>query len=99
MITGIVYVAYATLLCGGPKGQTVGMMAVGVRVSCAADGTHDVLGVRASIRAGHCSEQVLRVIGVVTIILGLVWLLDMLFPLCGTARRTRRCTTRSSKRS
>ena len=54
------------------------MMAVGVRV--VRDGTHDALGYgRAFWRA--LVEQFLRILGTVTIILGLIWLLDMLFPL------------------
>jgi uncharacterized RDD family membrane protein YckC len=85
VVTGVLFLVYATILCGGARGQTVGMMAVGVRV--VRQGTHDVLGFgRAFGRA--LTEQVLRLIGVVTVILGLVWLLDMLFPLWDTKRQT-----------
>ncbi len=42
LITGLLYVVYGTLLCGSPRGQTVGMMAVGVRA--VREGSLEVLG-------------------------------------------------------
>jgi uncharacterized RDD family membrane protein YckC len=85
LITAVAFVAYATILYGGVRGQTVGMMAVGVRV--VRDGTHDALGYgRAFWRA--LAEQFLRILGTVTIILGLIWLLDMLFPLWDSKKQT-----------
>jgi uncharacterized RDD family membrane protein YckC len=85
IITAAVFVVYATILYGGRRGQTVGMMAVGVRV--VRDGSHDALGYgRAFLRA--FVEQFLRALGVVTIILGLIWLLDMLFPLWDKKNQT-----------
>jgi uncharacterized RDD family membrane protein YckC len=85
LITGVAFIVYATVLCGGARGQTVGMMAVGVRV-VRAEG-HDVLGYgRALWRA--FVEQFLRILGTVTFILGIVWLLDMLFPLWDKKRQT-----------
>jgi uncharacterized RDD family membrane protein YckC len=85
LITAVVFVVYATVLCGGPRGQTVGMMAVGVRV--VRDEAHDVLGYgRAFWRA--LVEQVLRILGTVTLILGVLWLLDMLFPLWDKKKQT-----------
>jgi uncharacterized RDD family membrane protein YckC len=71
LITLILAVIYSTVLIGGPRGQSVGMMAVGVRA--VRDG--------AGAPAGHSKafwrsllEQVLRF----TVI---VWILDMLWPL------------------
>jgi uncharacterized RDD family membrane protein YckC len=85
LITAVAFVAYATILYGGVRGQTVGMMAVGVRV--VRDGTHDALGYgRAFWRA--FAEQFLRILGTVTLILGVVWLLDMLFPLWDSKNQT-----------
>jgi uncharacterized RDD family membrane protein YckC len=85
IITAVAFVAYATILYGGARGQTVGMMAVGVRV--VRDGTHDALGYgRAFWRA--LLEQFLRILGAVTIILGVFWLLDMLFPLWDSKKQT-----------
>ena len=85
LVTAVGFVAYATILYGGVRGQTVGMMAVGVRV--VRDGTHDALGYgRAFWRA--LAEQFLRILGTVTLILGVVWLLDMLFPLWDSKKQT-----------
>jgi uncharacterized RDD family membrane protein YckC len=85
VIAGLAYLVYATILCGGQRGQTVGMMAVGVRV--VRDGTHDIVGYgRAFGRA--LVEQVFRLLGSATIILGVVWLLDMLWPLWDKKRQT-----------
>ena len=85
LITAVAFVAYATVLCGGPRGQTVGMMAVGVRV--VREGAHDALGYgRAFWRA--LAEQFLRILGTVTLILGVFWLLDMLFPLWDAKKQT-----------
>ena len=85
LFTGLCYVAYGTLLCGSARGQTVGMMAVGVRA--VRDETLGVLGYgRALARAG--SEGVLRLINLLFFLLGLVWILDMLFPLWDKKRQT-----------
>jgi uncharacterized RDD family membrane protein YckC len=85
LLTAVVFVVYATVLYGGARGQTVGMMAVGVRV--VRDGTHDALGYgRAFWRA--LAEQFLRILATVTIILGVIWLLDMLFPLWDKKNQT-----------
>jgi uncharacterized RDD family membrane protein YckC len=85
LITAVAFVVYATILCGGTRGQTVGMMAVGVRV--VRDGAHDALGYgRAFWRA--FVEQFLRILGTVTLILGVIWLLDMLFPLWDKKKQT-----------
>jgi uncharacterized RDD family membrane protein YckC len=84
-VTGVVYLAYATILCGGPRGQTVGMMAVGIRV--VRDGTYEIVGYgRAFLRA--LVEQIFRLLAVATLLLGVVWLLDMLFPLWDKKRQT-----------
>ncbi len=85
LITGVLYVAYGTVLCGSPRGQTVGMMAVGVRA--VRDETLGVLGYgRALARA--VVEGVFRLIELLFFVLGLIWLLDMLFPLWDTKRQT-----------
>jgi uncharacterized RDD family membrane protein YckC len=85
LITAVVFVAYATVLCGGPRGQTVGMMAVGVRV--VRDEAHDVLGYGLALWRAFV-EQFLRILGTVTLILGVIWLLDMLFPLWDKKNQT-----------
>ncbi len=85
LISGILYIAYATILCGGRRGQTVGMMAVGLRV--VRDGTLDTVGYgRAFGRA--LLEQILRSLELVVIAGGIIWLLDMLFPLWDSKRQT-----------
>jgi uncharacterized RDD family membrane protein YckC len=85
LITGVLYVVYGTVLCGSSRGQTVGMMAVGVRAVRA--GSLETLGYgRALARA--LVEGVLRLVDLVFFVLGLVWLLDMLFPLWDKKRQT-----------
>jgi len=85
LVTAVAFVVYATILNGGARGQTVGMMAVGVRV--VREGAHDALGYgRAFWRA--LAEQFLRILAAVTLILGVVWLLDMLFPLWDSKKQT-----------
>jgi len=85
LITGVLWIAYGTFLCGSPKGQTVGMMAVGVRV--VRDETLAALGYgRALARAVF--EGVLRLINLLFFLLGLIWILDMLFPLWDKKRQT-----------
>jgi uncharacterized RDD family membrane protein YckC len=85
LITAGLFVIYATVMYGGARGQTVGMMAVGVRV--VREEAHDALGYgRALWRASV--EQFLRILATVTLILGVIWLLDMLFPLWDKKRQT-----------
>ena len=85
IVTGVASLIYGTVLVGGKRGQTVGMMAVGIRA--VRDGTHDMVGYgRALGRA--LVEEVFRLLGSATIILGVVWLLDMLFPLWDRKRQT-----------
>jgi uncharacterized RDD family membrane protein YckC len=78
LLSGVVAVAYATTLCGGPRGQTVGMMAVGVRV--VREATGGPLGYPAAF-----GRAVLQLLMGYTGILGL---LDLLFPLWDTKRQT-----------
>jgi uncharacterized RDD family membrane protein YckC len=85
LLTSVAYLVYTTILCGGQRGQTVGMMAVGTRV--VRDGTLDVVGYGRAFGRGLL-EQVFRILGSVTIILGVVWLLDMLFPLWDKKKQT-----------
>ena len=85
LITAVLYVVYGTVLCGSKRGQTVGMMAVGVRA--VREGSFGVLGYgRALARA--VVEGVLRLIELLFVLLGVIWLLDMLFPLWDAKRQT-----------
>jgi uncharacterized RDD family membrane protein YckC len=84
-LSGIAYIVYVTIMCGGRRGQTVGMMAIGARLVRA--GTHDTVGYgRAFGRA--LVEQIFRILGSATVVLGIVWLLDMLFPLWDKRKQT-----------
>jgi uncharacterized RDD family membrane protein YckC len=85
VLTGVADLVYVTVLCGGRRGQTVGMMAVGIRV--VQDATYDVVGYGRALGRGLV-EQVFRLLGSATFILGVVWLLDMLFPLWDKKRQT-----------
>ncbi len=85
LVAGLAYVVYGTVLCGSRRGQTVGMMAVGVRA--VRDGTFQRLGYgRAGVRAVF--EGILRALELLSIALIVVWLLDMLFPLWDKKRQT-----------
>jgi len=85
ILTGVADLVYVTVLCGGRRGQTVGMMAVGIRV--VRDVTYDVVGYGRALGRGLV-KQVFRLLGSATFILGVVWLLDMLFPLWDKKRQT-----------
>jgi uncharacterized RDD family membrane protein YckC len=78
VIVVVLEIVYSTLLCGSRRGQTVGMMAVGVR-AVRADG-HTVLGYGPAFGRAVL-EEVLRF----TVI---VWILDMLFPLWDARNQT-----------
>jgi uncharacterized RDD family membrane protein YckC len=85
LITGVLWVLYGTFLIGSARGQTVGMMAVGVRA--VRDESRGVLGYgRAFGRA--LVEGVFRLMELLFFLLGLVWVLDMLFPLWDARRQT-----------
>jgi uncharacterized RDD family membrane protein YckC len=85
LITGVLYIVYGTVLCGSSRGQTVGMRAVGVRA--VREGSLGTLGYgRALARA--VVEGVLRLVDLLFFLLGLVWVLDMLFPLWDKKRQT-----------
>jgi uncharacterized RDD family membrane protein YckC len=73
------------VLCGGPRGQTVGMMAAGVRA--VGDEDRDVLGYGSAFGRALV-EGVLRLINLLYFLLGLAWVLDMLFPLWDKRRQT-----------
>jgi uncharacterized RDD family membrane protein YckC len=78
LITILLTLVYATVLVGGSRGQTIGMMAVGVRA--VRDGSYEGVGYgKAFGRA--LLEEVLRI----TVIIGL---LDGLFPLWDPKRQT-----------
>ncbi len=85
LLSGVFFLVYATVLVGGARGQTVGMMAVGVRA--VRDGTRGVVGYGPAF-GRSLMEQILRLIGVVSIVLGLPWLLDMLWPLWDVRNQT-----------
>lgn len=85
LVFGLLNLVYVTVLCGGARGQTVGMMAVGIRV--VRDETFAQVGyTRAFGRA--VVQGVFSFIGTVVIFLILLWLLDMLFPLWDKKRQT-----------
>jgi uncharacterized RDD family membrane protein YckC len=85
IITVVLSLAYATILCGGRRGQTVGMMLVRVRV--VRDGSLDALGYgRAFGRA--IVQQVFQTVGVLVTLGFLVGLLDGLWPLWDKKRQT-----------
>jgi uncharacterized RDD family membrane protein YckC len=85
LISGVLYLVYGTVLCGSRRGQTVGMMAVGVRA--VRDSSLERLGyARAGIRA--IVEGVLRALALLSPFLILVWFLDMLYPLWDQKRQT-----------
>ena len=86
LVTAVAFVVYATLLYGGARGadgRHDGRRGPGG----ARRGTHDALGYgRALWRAwwsSSCGSW-----ATVTVILGVVWLLDMLFPLWDKKRQT-----------
>jgi uncharacterized RDD family membrane protein YckC len=85
LITGVLFIAYGTVLCGGPRGQTLGMMAVGARA--VADQDRGALGYGRGL-ARALVEGVLRLVSLVFFLLGLIWILDMLFPLWDQRRQT-----------
>jgi uncharacterized RDD family membrane protein YckC len=85
LLTGVIFLVYATVLIGGARGQTVGMMAVGVRA--VRDGTRDVVGYGAAF-GRSLMEQILRLLFFLSIIIGIPWLLDMLWPLWDARNQT-----------
>jgi len=85
LISGALFVAYGTVLCGGPRGQTLGMMAVGARA--VRDQDRRPLGYGRGL-ARALMEGVLRLLGLLSPVLGLIWLVDMLFPLWDKKRQT-----------
>jgi uncharacterized RDD family membrane protein YckC len=85
IISALLYLVYGTIFCGSRRGQTVGMMAVGVRA--VRDGTFERLGyTRACVRA--LAESVLRALELLNPFLLLVWLIDVLYPLWDRKRQT-----------
>ena len=85
VITALLYLVYGTIFCGSRRGQTVGMMAVGVRA--VRDGSFERLGYpRAGLRA--LTEGVLRSLELLNPFLILVWLIDVLYPVWDQKRQT-----------
>jgi len=85
LLTGVANLVYVTILTGGRRGQTVGMMAVGIRL--VRDGALGVVGY-GRVFGRALVEQVFRLLLSATLVLGVVWLLDMLFPLWDKKRQT-----------
>jgi uncharacterized RDD family membrane protein YckC len=85
ILTSLMFIVYATVLCGGPRGQTVGMRLVGTRV--VRESTNDVLGYGVALGRAVV-EQIFRLLGILSILLGVVWLLDMLWPLWDKKKQT-----------
>lgn len=79
LVSALLILAYGTVLCGSQRGQTVGMMAVGVRAVDHLAGTPIGYG-RAFGRA--LVEYVLA------LVLFLPWVLDMLWPLWDSQNQT-----------
>ncbi len=85
IISALLYLVYGTIFCGSRRGQTVGMMAVGVRA--VRDGTFERLGyTRAGVRA--LAESLLRSLELLNPFLLVVWLIDVLYPLWDGKRQT-----------
>jgi len=80
----IIALAYSTILYGGPRGQTVGMMAVGVKV--VRDESLEPLGY--GLALGRALVETVFRATILLLILGLVWVLDMLWPLWDKKRQT-----------
>jgi uncharacterized RDD family membrane protein YckC len=80
LIPAIVVIIYGTLMCGSPKGQTIGMRVTGVRVVNASDGTSPIGYGKALGRA--VIEYVFSIVFI------LPWVLDMLFPLWDRMNQT-----------
>ncbi len=85
LIAGLLYLVYGTVMCGSRRGQTVGMMAVGVHA--VRSGTYERLGyARAGVRA--VTEGVLRSFELLNPVLVLIWLIDVLYPVWDQKRQT-----------
>jgi uncharacterized RDD family membrane protein YckC len=78
IIGGLVVIAYATILIGGPRGQTIGMMVVAVRAV-----REDTMGVVGYGKA--FGRALIDLVFRFTIIVGLI---DLLFPLWDAKRQT-----------
>jgi uncharacterized RDD family membrane protein YckC len=79
LIDAVIVILYGGILCGLPRGQTFGMMAVGTRV-VRPGGAEPVGYPRALLRAAF--EYLLVVALIVP------WVVDMLFPLWDPRRQT-----------
>jgi uncharacterized RDD family membrane protein YckC len=85
LVEPLITLLYATLLCGGKAGQTVGMRLVGIRVVKAADGSQVGYG-KAFVRA--IVAEIFAALASLTIIAGLLVLLDLLWPLWDKQNQT-----------
>ncbi len=94
LVFGLLNLVYVTVLCGGARGQTVGMMAVGIRV--VRDETFAQVGYGASVRAGGRASGCLALSARSSSSWFSSGSSTCCSP-CGT-RSDRRCTTRSPKR-
>jgi uncharacterized RDD family membrane protein YckC len=80
LLEGLCVIAYGTILCGGTKGQTLGMMVAKTRVVNASDGTTGIGYGKALGRA--LLEYVFA------LILLIPWVIDMLWPLWDRMNQT-----------
>jgi uncharacterized RDD family membrane protein YckC len=78
IITEVLMVLYATILIGGPKGQTIGMMVVGIRAV-----REDTMGVVGPSKA--FGRALVSLVFGLTVIVGFI---DLLFPLWDRKRQT-----------
>ena len=79
LIQALIVVIYGTIMCGSSRGQTLGMMALHVRVVDIRDGGR-IGFVRAFVRA--VVEYVMAIVFLVP------WIIDVLYPLWDPARQT-----------
>jgi uncharacterized RDD family membrane protein YckC len=78
-IHALIVVAYGAFLCGAQRGQTLGMMVVGVRVVDESDGS--AIGFGRAL--GRAAFEYLMVIA-----LFVPWIIDMLFPIWDPKNQT-----------
>ena len=79
LIDAVMVIVYGGLLCGLPRGQTIGMMATGTRVVTADAGT--AIGLPRAF--GRAAFEYLMVVALIV-----PWVVDMLFPLWDARNQT-----------
>jgi uncharacterized RDD family membrane protein YckC len=78
-IQAVIVIVYGALLCGSSNGQTVGMMATGIRVID--ESTGESIGVARGFGRGAFEY-------LMTIVFFIPWIIDMLFPLWDPKNQT-----------